>query len=61
MVFLFFIFLFLQVMLLDWWLIKVPVEAPNHFKFGVGGNAFDGYSFTLCLFNFCTNVCIVMY
>lgn len=32
--------------LLDWWLIKVPVEGSNHFKFGVGGNAFDGQATT---------------
>ncbi|KAL8117505.1 uncharacterized protein LOC141723521 [Apium graveolens] len=33
-----------KVMLIDWWLIKVQVEAPNQFKFGVGGKAFDGQS-----------------
>lgn len=47
--------------LLDWWLIKVQVEAPNHFKFGVGGKAFDGYYFTLVYITFiqmCVNMCI---
>ncbi|KAK1363902.1 SANTA domain-containing protein [Heracleum sosnowskyi] len=35
-----------KVTLLDWWVIKVQVKGPNHFKFGVGGNAFDGQAST---------------